>query len=446
MRIPRWAQSIRFRLALAYSLAVFATGTVLLLALFGWQWRQLKDPVTPERRPLYTTDLRTGELVDSGFRVFTQDAYMDAYLGEFERLTNARALAELRKASLAGLGVLFLISFGSGWLLAAWTLRPMGQMAAVARETSASDLSARIGLRGPDDELKDLADTFDEMLDRLQASFEAQRAFVQDASHELRNPLAIASTNLELVLDDPHATTEQLRAAAEIAQASNGRLAAIVDDLIVQARDRVPRSRGSEVDLGTLAERVADELRASASARGLVIDVAIGDNRGHERAVGVDAGDAFVELNGNGTGTGTGGAIGTSAPVGLSAPIVSGDESAIHRAVTNLAVNAVRLAPVGSTVTIRAGTDGTCATIAVSDEGPGIAAENHEAVFDRFWRGDEAGKGLGLGLSIVRQVAERHGGSVQLVSAPGSGSTFTIELPMRIERDDRLSRGFPPGS
>ncbi len=392
----RWAQSIRFRLSLTYALAVFATGAVLIAMLMVWQVRRLDEPIMVNRRPLVLEDSATGRQFDTQLEVFTQDDLNEAFLEQFEREAYRQSLGELRKASLVGLGVLFVVAFGSGWLLSGWALRPMGRMAAVAREISASELSRRIGLRGPEDELKYVADTFDEMLDRLQASFEDQRRFIQDASHELRNPLAVTQTNLELVIDDPDADPEDLRRAATIAHRSTGRVSAIVDDLIAQARQGVPRSQVSLVDLRTVAADVAVELEASSAVRDLTL-VVEAETSGDERR-----------------------------------PMVKGDDAALRRAVTNLVLNAVRLAPEGSTVTISTATDDEGALISVADEGPGIPVDEHDTVFERFWRGEDSGSGLGLGLSIVRQVAERHGGRVDLHSTPDVGSTFVIRLPMPV--------------
>jgi signal transduction histidine kinase len=394
--MPRWAQSIRFRLSLAYALAVFTAGAVLVGGLYLWQVRQLNDPILMSGRRLLVENPATGELFDTQLRVYTRNEIDQAFLEQFEREAYREALNELRRASLAGLGVLFVVAFGSGWLLSGWTLKPMGKMAAVAREISGTELSRRIGLQGPDDELKDLGDTFDEMLDRLQASFEGQRRFIQDASHELRNPLAVTQTNLELVIDNPDAGPGELRDAARIAHASTGRLGQIIDDLVGQARREVPCSQLSMVDLDLMVAGVAAELQAGAAARELQLVV-------------------------------TGGGA-----------VVHGDAAALRRAVTNLAVNAIRLAPAGTAIELTVAVDGGCALVSVADQGPGIAPEDQEAVFERFWRGRASGKGLGLGLSIVRQVAERHGGRVRLVSRLGRGSTFTIALPMPVARSAGL--------
>ncbi len=391
--MPRWAQSIRFRLALAYSLAVFAAGAILIVTLLVWQTRRLDEPIIVRGQPLVIRDQVTGEEFETPFGFVDPGEFQMAFYEAFERQAYRNSLDELRRASLVGLAVLAVVAFGSGWLLAGWTLRPMGRIVGVARDISGTELSRRIALRGPDDELKELADTFDAMLDRLEASFDDQRRFVQDASHELRNPLAVTRTNLELVLDDPDASVDELRRAVGVAHGSSERLGHIVDELIHQARQGVPATAQADVDLVALVHDVAAELEASAARRDLTLLVSVGS--------GIDDGTL----------------------------VVKGSEAAIRRAVTNLVVNAVRLAPEETTVELVVKAERDLAVVSVIDEGPGIPTEHHDAVFERFWRGSETGGGLGLGLSIVRQVARRHGGDVSLVSAVGEGSTFSLTLP-----------------
>ncbi len=403
--MPRWAQSIRFRLSLAYALAVFAVGATFIAAVYAWQAHQLGQPQPPPTRSIVYEDPVTGQQVDTNWEVLFPGDFERFVWESLQRQAYAESLNDLRSASLVGLGLLSVVAFGTGWLLAGWTLGPISRITGVAREISGTEeLARRIGLDGPDDELKGLADTFDEMLDRLQASFEQQRRFVQDASHELRNPLAIAQANLELALDDPRATVDDLRRSARIAHESNGRISQIVEDLVVQARSTVPRAMVAEVDLVALAAEVAAEMAAPAGRRGLTL------------------------------------ATSTTEPALV---VVHGDGAALRRAVTNLVTNAVRLAPAGSTVTVATGRRGDRATIAVVDQGPGIDPDQQQAVFERFWRGPESGKGLGLGLSIVRQVAERHGGTVELESQPGVGSTFTIVLPLPV---GAASSSAPPAA
>ena len=184
--------------------------------------------------------------------------------------------------------------------------------------------------------------------------------------------------------------------AAGIALTSTGRIGHIVEELVDQARHGMKANPGAAVDLRVLAAEVAAEFEASAALRGLVISVRA-DGGGPE-------------------------------------PVVKGDEAALRRALTNLVVNAVRLAPEHTTIEIAIDCQNDELTLAVTDSGPGIAAADQEAVFERFWRGNESGPGLGLGLSIVRRVAERHGGRAEVTSALGSGTTFTILLPIPVGR------------
>lgn len=401
-----WLQSIRFRLSLGLALVVFAAGAFLVGGIYLWQVRQLDEPDLVAK-PLVLRDSITGrEFVTEIDVLFEND--IQIYAAERIELDAYRqALAELRRAAFAGLIILFLISFVTGWLLSGWVLKPIDQMNRVAREITATDLTRRIGLRGPVDELKGLADTFDAMLDRLQNAFEDQRRFVHETSHELRNPLAVARTNLEVALDG--GSEAELRHSVEIAHRSTIRMSDLVEDLLEQARRGVPELALATVDLRQLVETTCHEFDASAAERSL-------------RIVPLNTvSPSTVSLN----------------PVSLEPLLVNGDEPALRRALSNLLANAVRLAPLGSTIEVRCGEQGGWAELSVTDDGPGIDPANHESVFERFWRGSDSGSGSGLGLSIVRGVAERHGGSAMVRSQLGAGSTFTVRLPLRVRADDR---------
>jgi signal transduction histidine kinase len=299
--------------------------------------------------------------------------------------------------------VLFFASLVVGWVVAGRVLAPIGRITGVAREIQATDLSRRIRLQGPNDELKQLADTFDAMLARIDAAFTAQQQFLADASHELRNPLAIIRTNADLALTDEDPQVEELRQAVVVVKRASDRMARLVDDLLALARRESPTFAIEQVDLGGAVTEASEEFLAPAEARGIVLDRAI--------APGV---------------------------------VVMGDGDALKRAVANLLENAVRLAPTGSRIRLAVGSERGLAWVAVSDEGPGIAAEQQPRVFDRFWRADKARSradgGTGLGLSIVRQIAQSHGGDVQLQSKLGVGSTFTIWLPVAEVSHDPTSR------
>jgi signal transduction histidine kinase len=382
-RLPEWARSIRFRYTLLYSAVLFGLAAVVVAAIYLVLMMSLRgEPPSPT----YT------KKVCSNFsdRCVTID-YFQAK--EFARLLNSVTLTKLRNYSFGALGVLFVASLGVGWVVAGRVLRPIGRITSVARDIQATDLSRRIELPGPDDELKQLSDTFDAMLARLDAAFAAQRQFVADASHELRNPLAIIRTNVDVALADPRADPDDLRHTITVVKRASDRMARLVDDLLALARRQEPTLEHEPVDLGAAVAEASDDFVVPAAARNIVLD----------RAIAPDV-------------------------------IVIGDRDALKRAVANLLDNAVRLAPAGSRIRLATGGEGDRAWIAVADEGPGIAPEDQPHVFDRFWRADKARSradgGTGLGLAIVRQIAESHGGQVRLQSKPGVGSSFVIWLPV----------------
>ncbi len=383
-RLPSWVGSIRFRLTLVYSLLLFGLAAAVVAGLYAGLARSLDDePVSRTytiNQPVLTpmgVELRS-DTVRAEFRTL-------------ESLVNERALDQLRTYSFGALGLLFVASLGVGWAVAGRALAPIGRITAVARDIQATDLSRRIALDGPKDELRDLADTFDAMLGRLDEAFQGQRRFIQEASHELRNPLAVMRTNVEVVLADPDADAEDLRRTATVVGGTVERMSRLVDDLVTYARTGAAEHDAQPVALEPLASELVAEFEAPAETRGIAL-----------------------------------------ARDGSGEPHVMGDRAALKRAAANLLDNAVRLAPEGSTVTVRTGVEGEWAYLGVIDAGPGIAPEAHDSVFQRFWRapgteGDTARSGLGL--TIVRQIVESHGGRVDLSSVPGRGSTFVIRLP-----------------
>lgn len=381
---PRWTHTIRFRLSLFYALSLFVTGSMLIGGLYMWQVRQLDEPQLMTRQ-VQLVDPGTRQPITLNLRPLTNVVEVVEYNAYLRTLDN------LKSGSYVALLALFAFSFGASWWVAGLALRPVHRMTNVARDITASDLSRRIALPGPDDELKGLADTFDAMLDRLETGFEDQRRFVQDASHELRNPLAVARTNLDLALSDPEASAEDLRRSADVARRSTERMSTMVEELLAQARSEVPDLAIDEVDLAVLAAEEVDGYRASARQRRVSIDLA------------------------------------APAPV-----LARGDGPALRRAIGNLISNALKASPQGSVVTVTAAKiDSGQAMVSVGDTGPGLTDDEQLKVFDRFWKGATSNGGSGLGLSIVRHVIERHGGEVSVASEPGLGSTFSIRLPTR---------------
>jgi signal transduction histidine kinase len=385
-RLPDWMRSIRIRYAVMYSAVLFGLAALLIGGLYlGLSMKLRSTPVDPQISFPVQVRMPDGQITQ---------VRVDAYgASEFRAKINANTLEQLRDFSFVALGVLFVASLGIGWVIAGQVLAPIQRITEVARDIQATDLARRIQLQGPDDELKQLADTFDDMLGRLEGAFDAQQRFVADASHELRNPLAVIRTNIDVALADEKADTDDLRQTATVVKRASDRMARLVDDLLLIARRETPGQRDDLVDLSAVMSEEADEFAAAARRKDVALDLSI-----------------------------------------RSGLVVSGDRDALKRAVANLLENAVRYAREGGHVGLRSGRERSWAWISVSDDGPGIAPEFHERVFDRFFRVDKARArsqgGSGLGLSIVRQIARTHGGDVQLRSTPGEGATFVIWLPL----------------
>ncbi|MCU1358502.1 MAG: Two-component sensor histidine kinase [Acidimicrobiales bacterium] len=383
--MPDWLGSIRFRLTALYSVVLFGLAAIMVLGLYLVLANRLRHDEAYKRYPVDEI-----QPIPGGFQITRHQMLDQARV--VEHLANERALALLRTYSLSALGLLFLASLATGWFVAGRVLAPIGRITGVAREIQATDLSRRIALRGPPDELTELADTFDAMLARLDDAFESQQRFIQEASHELRNPLAIIRTNLDVVLADPDPDPAELRRVAELVRGTSSRMSRLVDDLLAYGRRGAPARERERVDLGPLIEAAADEFAAPASARALRLEVAV--------------------------------VPGSSAV---------GDRLALRQVVTNLLANAVRLAPQGSVISLRAGHAPDGAWLSVADQGPGIAPEDRAHVFDRFWRGDQASARQegrsGLGLAIVAQIVGQHGGSVDVEPTAEGGSRFIVRLP-----------------
>jgi signal transduction histidine kinase len=288
------------------------------------------------------------------------------------------------------LGGMFVASLGIGWVLSGRVLRPVRSIAHAAEEIQATDLSRRIRLSGPDDELRHLADTIDSMLDRLDHAFGLQRQLIDDASHELRTPLTVIRANLDAALANPLAAEEDRQRAAALVDRATTRMTRLVEDLLATTRRASGAYGDTDVDLGALAREAGEEFEHLAAARELTVDYRL-----------------------------TGGLE------------VIGDPDALRRAVGNLLSNAVRLAPRGTRITVAAGHLRGWHWVAVRDQGPGIRVEDHARVFDRFWHGQapsEHDPHTGLGLAIVRQIVEAHDGQARLFSQAGAGSTFVLWL------------------
>jgi signal transduction histidine kinase len=391
-RLPRWALTVRARLTLLTSALLVAVVAAILLVIY------LVLSATVEAAPLDPlTVQKTVKQADGTLKPKPGYEFQAAELSSVQKAMNYNALQTVRNASLAALLPMFLLSLVIGWFVAGRMLRPVGRITATAQEITATDLTRRIGATGPHDELRTLADTIDAMLGRLDAAFRTERDFVEDVSHELRNPVAVVRANVEAVLADESSTPEQRREAVAVVTRATDRMGRLLEDLLATARRRSGAYDDRDVDLAAVAADAVEEHRLLAQERGL---------RLRERLA--------------------------------AGPTAYAEPETLGRAVGNLLSNAIRLAPGGSEVTVAVGSRTGWAWIAVRDEGPGIAESEQERVFDRFVRQNGGGGRTGLGLSIARQIAESHGGRITLTSAPGVGSTFVVWLPDRaVARDVR---------
>jgi signal transduction histidine kinase len=283
------------------------------------------------------------------------------------------------------------VSGGLGWVMAGRVLRPVRSITAAARRASDQHLGERLALTGPKDELKELADTFDEMLERLDAAFAVQRRFVADASHELRTPLTVMRTAIEVTMAKPARTPEQLETMAAKVARSAAQAEALIEALLTLAASEQAPASPELVDLATAAEDAVDAAAARAGQLGLRIDT------------------------------------------DFAAAPACGNRLLLERMIGNLVDNAVRHNIRGGWVSIRTGTGGQQARFEIANSGPVIPRELVPALFEPFRRVEERTSlrdGTGLGLAIVRSIGTAHGASVEAHSLPAGGLGILVTLPL----------------
>jgi signal transduction histidine kinase len=289
-------------------------------------------------------------------------------------------------------GVVLIVAIGAAWIIAGRLLRPVRQLTESARSITETDLSRRIPVEG-DDEIAVLARTFNEMLDRLDAAFTVQRAFVDDAGHELRTPITIVRGHLELMGDDPHDRAETIALVTD----ELDRMARIVEDLLLLTKAEHPDFvRTEDIELSDFTT----ELAVKAAALG-------------ERDWRLDA---------------------------CAVGVVRGDAHRLTQAVLNLARNAVEHTGPGAEIGLGSARRGGEVHLWVRDTGPGIDPAERDRIFDRFARGSgpRRSDGAGLGLSIVEAVAVAHHGRVDVDGGVGVGATFTVVIPDATPVDHEL--------
>ena len=307
-------------------------------------------------------------------------------------------MAGVRRMFLVAIPLLILAAAVSGYFLADRSLKPVSSMAEHAAEISASNLHERLPVTGGD-ELVRLARVINDLLDRLETSFEQQRRFMADASHELRTPTAIVRTEADVTLSRPSRTSEEYRASIGIMQDAARRLTRIVDDLFLLARADAGHLvvQQNAVYLEDVVDGAVRSVRHLADARGVSVQLG-----------------ALVE-----------------------APL-RGDADLLGRIVLNLLDNAIKHVPAAGTVTVAMERRNSDVTVSVVDTGPGIPAEAVGRLFERFFRAeasrlrtdDGATGGAGLGLAIARRIAEAHGGRLDLVASRPGHTEFRLTLPV----------------
>ena len=300
----------------------------------------------------------------------------------FSDREHARADTGVRAAAGVGFAALVMGSL-LAWNLASRVLSPIKLTTETARSITESDLTRRLPVEG-NDEATLLAQTFNEMLDRLEDAFRIQRQFVDDAGHELRTPITVIRGHLELLDED----SEERRKTIALVVDELDRMNRFVNDLLLLARAEQPNFLDlTTVDVGPLTKEM------------------------YEKAAALAPRDWRIEEAGNG--------------------LIVADRQRLTQAVMQLAQNAVQHTDAGDIIALGSSVRNGRVTFWVRDTGPGIPLEEQKMIFERFARGKGARKseGAGLGLSIVRAIAQAHHGNLELRSRPGAGATFTISIP-----------------
>lgn len=377
---------LRTRLTLWYSAAFFAAGAAVIAAVYFVVGDRIGNNLPTlglSRTDIDTVDITVS--VDAETRQRVAEEFLSA-----QDAYNDETMRWVLLWSIAALALVGLLAVTAGWLIAGRALRPIDEITGTARRVADRSLHERINLEGPNDEVKRLADTFDEMLARLDRAFEGQRRFVGNASHELRTPLAINRTLLEVAAAGPGAD-HRLKTLAENLLAVNARHERLIDGLLTLARTEQAALDRAPVDLADIVVHVADRLRPEAEEADVVLRV--------------DAGTA----------------------------VARGDATLLERLVENLITNGIRHNDPGGDVAVLTSAREGRAQVTVVNSGPVVAAYEVEALFEPFRRGEDrdrigSAKGVGLGLSIVDSIARAHGAHVKALPRRGGGLRVTVEF------------------
>jgi len=383
MRPP--APTIRLRLTALYGLVFLVTGAVLLTIGYELVYHNLNGSGT------YRNELRRLGLAPSGFfgrpPGFGPGSAGARFANAIRAQLRADALHRLLVEYAVALGAMTIVSVVAGWLLAGRALRPLRAITATARRVSGENLGERIGLKGPADELKELADTFDRMLVRLDGAFASQRHFVANASHELRTPLAIMRTEVDVSLADPDAGVDDLRHMGDAVRETVDRCERLIEGLLMLARSEGANGREVPADLAALAADCITDLRARAE-------------------------EAHVEVRDD-----------------LLPAWTSGEPALLERMIANLIDNGIRYNEPGGWLRVCTRSEDGWVRVTVANGGARIDPLDATSLTEPFRRLDRGAGGFGLGLSIVRSVVDAHAGRLEVSAPQEGGLTVQIELP-----------------
>ena len=391
---------VRARLALLYAVLFLLAGSALLALTYALLADRLPKPppatkvITPNAQLLTLCKkgkLGGPQLLRKCSRVFAAGARVGSQRQRDQTLTT------LLDVSLIGLGVATLASAALGWVISARVLRPVRSITESARRASELQLGERLALVGPEDELKELADTFDLMLERLDAAFASQKRFVANAAHELRTPLTAMRTAIEVTLTKPSRSPEQLEAMAARVHRSSEKAEAILEALLTLASTEAGPAASELVDLATAAEDALDAASPAITERRLRLE---------------------TELE--------------------PAPTI-GDRVLLERMIANLVENAVRHNHPDGWIGIRTGNQAGAATFEIANTGPSVPEELIPTLFEPFARAAQrvTQDGVGLGLSIANAIAVAHGTTITAQSRPDGGLEVAVAIQPAGAKDPR---------
>lgn len=383
--------TVRVRLTLLYTGLFVACGAIVVAITYGLVAASLQNPPVKRTVVAVPSDFvqtckqaLNSKTADPTLREKCEKAFNEGV--DYGAQTQRDAvLADLLRYSLITLGAVTLFGAVAGWFVAGRVLRPIHRITAAARAASEHNLTARVSLGGPRDELRQLADTFDDMLDRLDTAFQGQRRFIANASHELRTPLTVMRATIDVVLAKPAPRTDELVRMGQDVRSAVDHAEILIEALLTLARNERGLAMREPTDLATVVEDVVDEL---------------------------DAGDRRTHLD-------------------LEPAPVLGDPILLERLAANLVDNAVRYNVDGGQVWLATSTVDGHVQLQIANTGPVVAGDAVARLFEPFQRlHDRTGDGgFGLGLAIVASIAGVHGGSVAAEPRADGGLTVTVRLP-----------------